>query len=354
MVESAARIFVTGMAASTCCGVGTAPLLARLRGNGRSAPAAPATERRFPSISNDISRYVRITRTEDELTRQILAAVVCDLEPGLNRLGEKRRRLGITLGNTSGSYAPYCRFYSTVLEDGPLGVNPAHLPGTLINYQTTELAHALDVMGENTTISSGGSAGLEAVARAATRLRLGRADAALAGGVQSLNPYDSDKLAQDPAAVPGEAVALLLLERGDAAANRAEAQLLGWAVGEACDGPPPRASAAATIQRALRTAGVDPEQVDIVAGSAGEAERRALAEVFGTRLETLALVEVRSLVGDCLAAAGPLQCLAAVGAIRHGALPMAARRPSGRHPTRAMVVQVGPDGTSGAVVVGPA
>ena len=87
MSGSADRIFITGMAASTCCGLGKAALFRRLKRGPRSAVASAQNSKgggdqqsfRFPPITVDISDYVRITRTENELTRQLLAAVACDL-----------------------------------------------------------------------------------------------------------------------------------------------------------------------------------------------------------------------------------------------------------------------------------
>ena len=70
MSDRPARILVTGLAASTRCGVGVAPLFARLERDMTSHGAACEGDKqyRFPPITTDISEYVRITRTENELT----------------------------------------------------------------------------------------------------------------------------------------------------------------------------------------------------------------------------------------------------------------------------------------------
>ncbi len=384
MSDRSAHILVTGVAASTCCGVGVAPFFARLERNLSSNGAPSKGDRyRFPPITTDISEYVRITRTENELTRQLLAAVAADLTQTIEALeASDRERLGVVIGNTSGNYAAYRQFYMAGLNLGYSRVNPAHLPGTLINYQAVQLSNALGIKGQSTTLSSGSSCGLDAVGHAATRLRLGKDESMLAGGIQEISEYDRRFLqsrqlvsptgcvrpydAARDGTVPGEAVGLLLLSRdrghGD---GQGLAEILGWA--STVGGPTGEPTARSAIEEALGMARLQPQDIDAVFSSANgttagdEMELVVLRQIFGDRLGSVAVYAIKSVVGECFAASGPLQCIAAVHAINHGKL-SPDRDPgssTGSLPavrlgrcTRALVLCVGLDHTYAAMVLG--
>ncbi len=377
MSSSADRIFITGMAASTCCGLGKAALFRRLKRGLSSAVASAQNSKgggdqqsfRFPPITVDISDYVRITRTENELTRQLLAAVACDLHTKLGGISDlDRARMGIILGNTSGNYGPYYAFYLAALNEGHQRANPARFPTTMINYQASELSNALGIAGQSTTLSSGVSAGLDAIGHAAMRLRLGKERIILAGGIQEINAHDDGS----NGALLGEAVAIFLLERldgNDLSGERPPAEILGYASGTAGGSQQLRACTERVIGDALREARLGIEAIDAIFPSSngtidGESlEANALRQVFGARVESIGVFPVKSIVGECLAASGPVQCLAATYAVSEGeaALPLAqdeahcrSRSPQVSSPrcTNALVLCVGMDGTCAALILG--
>ena len=384
MSDRSARILVTGVAASTRCGVGVGPFFARLDRNLSSNGArSEGDQYGFLPITTDISEYVRITRTENELTRQLLAAVAADLTQTIEGMDPSdRERMGIVIGNTSGSYAAYRQFYLTGLNLGYIRVNPAHLPGTLINYQAVQLSNALGIRGQSTTLSSGSSCGLDAVGHAATRLRLGKDESTLAGGIQEISEYDRRFLqsrqlvsptgcvrpydAARDGTVAGEAVGLLLLSRdrgrGD---GQGLAEVLGWA--STAGGPTGEPAACSVIEEALGMARLQPQDIDAVFSSANgttagdELELVVLRRIFGDRLGSVAVYAIKSVIGECFAASGPLQCIAAVHALNHGEPPAdrGAAPSNGFLPavrlgrcTRALVLCVGLDHACSAMVLG--
>ncbi len=385
MSDRSARILVTGVAASTRCGVGVGPFFARLERNLSSNGAPSEGDRyRFPPITTDISEYVRITRTENELTRQLLAAVAADLTQTIEAMeASDRERMGIVIGNTSGNYAAYRQFYLTGLNLGYIRVNPAHLPGTLINYQAVQLSNALGIKGQSTTLSSGSSCGLDAVGHAAMRLRLGKDESMLAGGIQEISEYDRRFLrsrrllsptgcvrpyaASRDGTIPGEAVGLLLLSRdrgrGD---GQGLAEVLGWAGAVGGLTGEPAARVAQVIEESLEMARLRPEDIDAVFSSANgtsadELELGVLRRIFGDRLGSVAVYAIKSVIGECFAASGPLQCIAAVHALNHGeppadrgAAPSKGFLPAVRlgRCTRALVLCVGLDHACSAMVFG--
>jgi 3-oxoacyl-(acyl-carrier-protein) synthase len=366
-VTGAGRAFVTAVAASTCCGVGAERFLARFR-EGAAPGAADGSGDRpgawsFGPIDVDIAQWVHVTRTEDPLTLQLLAAVAADLRPHLERLGPEG--LGIILGNTSGNDESYRQFYCAGVRSGPARVNPALLPATLVNYQAAQLSNALRLMGQSTTLSSGDCCGLDAIGQAALRLRLGMERAILAGGVQTLHGAAEERLRAaglvspsgrvrpgDPrrdGTVPSEAVGLLLLE--GRAGRRAATEILGWSSGSAACGADGPEAAAAVVRAALEASGVAPPEVGFVFGAANgtapvdDLERAALRSVFGAHLGRVTLRHVKRAAGECVVAAGPLQCIAAADALRGGS----GSASGGPH---ALVVCVGLDRSCSALVLG--
>jgi 3-oxoacyl-[acyl-carrier-protein] synthase II len=81
------------------------------------------------------------------------------------------------------------------------------------------------------------------------------------------------------------------------------------------------------MRRALAEAGIEPQAVDYVnAHGTGTAqndpiETRAIKEVFGEHARRLAVSSTKSQTGHCLGAAGAIEILATVLALRHGFLP---------------------------------
>ena len=81
------------------------------------------------------------------------------------------------------------------------------------------------------------------------------------------------------------------------------------------------------MRAALRDAALAPEQIDYVnahgTGTVANdaAETRALREVFGTHADKLAASSTKSMHGHTLGAAGALEAVATVLALRHGLLP---------------------------------
>src|SRR5688500_16740077 len=187
------RIAITGTAASTWLGVGTSHRLGRLSEGlwRRPYDIGEAGAKRFPPLTHDITDLIRKTRTDHELTRQLFAAVDCDLGADLAPLdNDSKARAGVVIGNSSGHLPSYLAYYTTAMQEGYERVNPVHFPATLVNYSAAQLSSGYSLQGSGTTISSGFSAGLDAIGYATLRLRRGQDNLILAGGIEALNPYN--------------------------------------------------------------------------------------------------------------------------------------------------------------------
>jgi 3-oxoacyl-(acyl-carrier-protein) synthase len=214
---------------------------------------------------------------------------------------------------------------------------------------THAIARANGVAGPSSTVSNACSSGALAIATAADWLRAGAADVALAGGTDALcrltlNGFAS-LLALDPRGCRpfdraragtslGEGAAFVVLETAAGARARGRtplAMLAGFA--HTCDAfhatapDPDGRGAEAAMRGALAMAGLEPGAIDYVnahgTGTADNdrAEGRAIARVFAA---APAVSSTKRVFGHTLAAAGAIEAVVCVLAMRHGFLPASA------------------------------
>jgi 3-oxoacyl-[acyl-carrier-protein] synthase II len=143
-------------------------------------------------------------------------------------------------------------------------------------------------------------------------------------------PFDAER----DGFVFGEAAGILVIEAAEHAERRG-ASILAEVAGGALTGdafhisaPEPSGQGAArAMQRAMRDAGVEPEQVDYVVAHGTSTplndatETKAIRAAFGDHASRLAVSSNKSMIGHTLGAAGAMSALAAVLAIRDGIVP---------------------------------
>jgi 3-oxoacyl-[acyl-carrier-protein] synthase II len=294
-------------------------------------------------------------RDLDRSTRLLCSAAKLAIDDAKLEISESNtRRFGVSIGTTFGSLHSISQFDRSGLVEGPRFVNPSHFPNTVINSPASQVSIRFGIKGFNTTISTGFCASLDAVSYAADFIRLNRADAVLAGGVEELceetfhgfhalgclsgldwsepccRPFD----ARRNGVVLSEGSAVLVLEDEEHAAQRGAevlAEVLGH--GNAFD---PNADHSFMHQGrglknaamlALRGANLRPDDIDYVCscanGSRGldRMETRVVHEVFGEHALKLPVSSIKSMAGETFSASGALGLAAAVGAIRNGLLP---------------------------------
>jgi 3-oxoacyl-(acyl-carrier-protein) synthase len=256
-----------------------------------------------------------------------------------------RARAAIVLGATVGGILRSEQFLSGLLRRET--ASPALLRHHEIASSTDLCASGFGLLGPCATLSTACSSGAMAIAMAGDLIDAGEAEAVVAVGVDSLcrltlNGFGS-LLLLDPAGCRpfdagraglslGEGAAALVLE-DLAAARRRGAEVLallsGW--GRSCDAhhmtaPDPAARGAADAMRAaIDRAGAAPEDVGYVnAHGTGTrdndvAEARALKALFGPRLPPVS--SSKGFFGHTLAAAGAVEAVVSIQALREGWLP---------------------------------
>ncbi|MCX5247328.1 hypothetical protein OG895_19305 [Streptomyces sp. NBC_00201] len=289
-----------------------------------------------------------------------LAMVACeeafadtDLEVG----DASRDRMGITLGTTAGS-AKSTSDYSrdTFVQERPYLVNPLLFPNAVMNCAAGQAAIRYGLKGVNATIAGGHLAMLNVLRYSRNLIGCGYADALLAGCVEEFSPQsawavhyaqrtDGGRLA------PGEGAAVFVVESAAAvraAGRRPDAEIL--AVETGVYDPPGAdgtfvAGLTSCLARALKRAGVRPDEVTAVATAANgmprfdEAEEAAVTAVLGAGPERL---RVKDLTGEAFSASGAFQLAALLA--RHRTQPA-------RDGELSVITTLGADGAAGAAVV---
>jgi 3-oxoacyl-[acyl-carrier-protein] synthase II len=240
---------------------------------------------------------------------------------------------------------------------GPNRVSPFTVPQLMPNAAAGQIAMKLGLRGPNFCTTTACAASNHAIGLAFQAIRHGEAEAMVAGGSESAfvdialvafaqmtalsTKYnDRPEEASRPfdalrnGFVMGEGAGTLILEERDHALRRGaqiHGELIGF--GQSADAfhvtaPSEDGSGAAlAINRALRSAGLEPQAVGYInahgtSTPAGDAsETKAIRLAFGDHADRLAVSSTKSMIGHLFGAAGAVEGVATVLAIRDGILP---------------------------------
>lgn len=228
-------------------------------------------------------------------------------------------------------------------------VSTSLLRGMLPDRTSTIIAETFNLCGYQTSITTACSSSASSIGWGADLVASGRLKAALCGGsdclsILTFSGFNSLKVVDPAPCSPfslgrqgislGEGAAFMLLE-DEAEALRRGAPIHGYLLGYALAGeayhmtaPDPTGEDAARIMaEALRRAAVSRDQVGWVnAHGTGTplndaVESKAMKAVFGERAPEVPLVSTKGLTGHCLGAAGAVEAMATILALREGIIP---------------------------------
>lgn len=226
---------------------------------------------------------------------------------------------------------------------------PVLLRGVLPDKSATEIALEFGLAGYQGSITTACSSSATAIGWGAELVANGRQKAVLAGGTDTLSlltfaGFNSLKVVDAEPCSPfslgrngislGEGAAFLVLEAEEDALAR-DAHIFGAVLGYSLAGeayhmtaPEPTGSVPARVMRqAIASAAIDPAQVGWVnAHGTGTplndvVESNAMKLVFGDRAPVIPLISTKGMTGHCLGAAGAIEALATVIALRHHIIP---------------------------------
>lgn len=277
-------------------------------------------------------------------------------DSGLEITDANRERIGVAMGSGIGGLTNIENNCKSLIEQGPRRISPFFVPGSIINMISGFLSIHLGIQGPNYALATACTTGTHCIGMAARNIAYGEADAMVAGGAEmaacglgiggfgaaralstrnddparASRPWDKGR---DGFVLSDGAGALVLEELEHARARGATiyAELVGFGMsGDAfhMTSPPENgAGAARCMQNALRDAGLNVDQVQYInahgtSTPAGDlAEVAALKSVFGDSAYRLSVSSTKSMTGHLLGAAGAVEAIFSVLAIRDQVAP---------------------------------
>lgn len=277
-------------------------------------------------------------------------------DAGLEITDANRERIGVVMGSGIGGLTNIENNCKALFEQGPRRISPFFVPGSIINMVSGFLSIHLGIQGPNYAVTTACTTGTHSIGMAARNIMYGEADVMIAGGsemaacglglggfgaaralstrndepTRASRPWDKER---DGFVLSDGAGALVLEELEHARARGATiyAELVGFGMsGDAyhMTAPPENgAGAARCMVNALRDAGLNPEQVQYInahgtSTPAGDlAEAAAIKSVFGEHAYRLAVSSTKSMTGHLLGAAGAVEAIFSILAIRDQVAP---------------------------------
>ncbi len=272
-------------------------------------------------------------------------------DSGLAVTSDNAHRVGVAIGSGIGGLEQIEQNHVKLMNSGPRRVSPFFVPSTITNMISGFLSIMEGLKGPNLNIVTACTTGVHNIGVAARTIAYGDADAMLAGGAeatitplgiagfaaaralsarndapqQASRPWDKDR----DGFVMGEGAGVVMLEEYESAVARGAtiyAELVGFGMsGDAyhMTSPPENGEgAAASMVNAINDAQIDREKIGYInahgtSTPAGDiAEVSAVKGVFGEHAHNLLVSSTKSMTGHLLGAAGSVEAIFTVLALR--------------------------------------
>ncbi|MBD3764736.1 MAG: beta-ketoacyl-ACP synthase II [Rhodobacterales bacterium] len=269
---------------------------------------------------------------------------------------EERCRTGVMIGSGIGGLTSIAETAVLIRERGPRRVSPFFIPGALINLVSGQVSIRFGFKGPNHAVVTACSTGAHAIGDAARLIAFGDADVMVAGGAESpiseigiagfnackalstkwaeepgraSRPYDADR----DGFVMGEGAGVVVLEEYEHARARGakiHAEVLGYGLsGDAWHITAPSEDGEGgyrAMQAALKRAGLTPDRVDYInahgtSTMADTIELAAVERLLGNSAARATMSSTKSSIGHLLGAAGAVEAIFCVLAIRDQVAP---------------------------------
>ncbi len=275
-------------------------------------------------------------------------------DSGLTLDEETRTEVGVVMA-TSGDAFNMGEPWQVLKTRGAHRVDPLLITRHGQHMGAARVARELRLRGPNTTINTACASGTDALGHALNMLRMGQARALLAGGAEAMvtelalssmgrmgalsqnnddpehasRPFDRDR----DGFVLGEGAGVLMLEREDDARERgariyAELAGVGWSFDAVDDAAPDAEGQSLAMIRALRDAGVEPQEVEYINAHGtstllnDKTETAAIKLALGAEhARQIAISSTKSMTGHLAAGAGGIEAVAVVLTMQHGYIP---------------------------------
>ena len=296
-------------------------------------------------------------KVDDFIIYGMTAAVQAVRDSGWEPATEEERcRTGVMIGSGIGGLTSIAETAVLIKEKGPKRVSPFFIPGSLINLISGQVSIRFGFKGPNHAVVTACSTGAHAIGDAARLIMWDDADVMIAGGAEApiseigiagfnackalstkraddptkaSRPYDGDR----DGFVMGEGAGVVVLEEYEHAVARGAkiyAEVLGYGLsGDAYHITAPAEDGDGgfrSMQMALKRAGLEPKDIDYInahgtSTMADTIELGAVERLLGDAAETAVMSSTKSSIGHLLGAAGAVEAIFCVLAIRDGIAP---------------------------------
>jgi 3-oxoacyl-[acyl-carrier-protein] synthase II len=269
---------------------------------------------------------------------------------------DSRLRTGVMIGSGIGGLTSIAETAVLLKERGPRRISPFFIPGSLINLASGQVSIRFGFKGPNHSVVTACSTGAHAIGDAARLIQWGDADVMVAGGAEApvseigiagfnackalstgwaedpqkaSRPYDRDR----DGFVMGEGAGVVVLEEYDHARARG-AKIYAEVIGYGLSGDAYHITAPAengeggyrSMKAALDRAGLAPSAVDYVnahgtSTMADTIELGAVERLLGESASTATMSSTKSAIGHLLGAAGAVEAIFSILAIRDQVAP---------------------------------
>jgi len=307
----------------------------------------------------DVAAYLspKEARRMDRFIHLGIAAGVQALkDSGLEVTEANATRIGVNIGSGIGGLPMIEETHNDVLEGGPRKISPFFIPSTIINMISGNLSIMHGLKGPNLAMVTACTTSTHCIGESGRLIEYGDCDVMIAGGAESTvtlltvggfaaaralstrnddpatasRPWDRDR----DGFVLGEGAGVVVLEELEHAKRRGAkiyAELAGYGMsGDAYHMTSPQEDgegAARCMENALRNAGLNREDIDYINAHGTStplgdlAETVAVKRCFGDHARKLAVSSTKSMTGHLLGAAGGVEAIFSVLAIRDQVAP---------------------------------
>jgi len=306
----------------------------------------------------DPERYIG-HKDVKKMDRFIHYAVACSKmaleDSGFEINDENAERVGVIVGVGLGGLPAIEKYHNILRERGVNKITPFFIPMLIANLASGQVSITFGAKGPNSCVVTACATGTHSIGEAAKYIQYGDADVMIAGGTESVitplciggfnaskalshrnedpqgasRPFDKDR----DGFVIGEGGGVVILEDMEIAKKRG-AKIYGELIGYGLNGDayhitatsPGGEGAARCLKLALNNAGINKEDVDYInahgtSTGADATETQAIKTAFGDHAYKLAISSTKSMTGHLLGAAGGVEAIYTLLAMKRGLIP---------------------------------
>lgn len=306
------------------------------------------------NVTDYIPDPIKVRRMDLFVQYAVSAAIIALADSGLEITQELAPNIGVLVGSGIGGVETWETQQTVLMEKGPRRVSPFFVPMLIANMASGLIAIETGAKGPNMAVVTACATGCHSIGEAWHMIKRGDATAMFAGGAEaairplscagfcSIKAFSTNNEDPEHASRPfdknrdgfvmGEGSGVIILEELEHAKARG-AKIYAELIGYGCSADAydmvaiNNEGACRSISNALRSAKINPEQVDYINAHATSTpvgdpeETKAIKTAFGDHAHKVAISATKSMIGHLLGAAGAVESIVSIKALQDGILP---------------------------------